>query len=115
MPWIKGGIVQVGSALPLVQEAALVLGLVGYGQAHKEMMRFGPFHMRVAGSQFIHEDLPQADNRVDLDPSVRDFLGLPAARITYSPHRHEEAAARLIAPQLEALHAAAPGGDRRRA
>ena len=35
------------------------------------------------------EDLPQAVNRVDLDPAVRDARGFPVARITYGPHRHE--------------------------
>ena len=35
------------------------------------------------------EDLPQAANRVDLDPSVCDAWGLPAGRVTYAPHRHE--------------------------
>jgi choline dehydrogenase-like flavoprotein len=35
------------------------------------------------------EDLPQATNRVDLDPTVRDARGYPVARITFKPHRHE--------------------------
>ena len=44
------------------------------------------------------EDLPQATNRVDLDPSVRDAWGLPAGRVTYAPHRHELAASAYAAP-----------------
>lgn len=109
VPWFKGGIVQVGSAIPPLMESALLLGLVGWGQSHKDLMRYGVFHNRIAGSQFIHEDLPQADNRVDLDPDVTDFLGLPSARITYSPHAHEEAAARHYGPLLEQIHASIPG------
>jgi choline dehydrogenase-like flavoprotein len=109
VPWIKGGIVQVGSALPPLMEADLLLGVTGWGATHKALMRFGLFHQRIAGSQLIHEDLPQADNRVDLDPGVTDFLGLPSARITYSPHRHEQAAALHYGPQLEAVHAAVDG------
>lgn len=35
------------------------------------------------------EDLAQPTNTVDLDPSVRDARGVPVARITYRPHRHE--------------------------
>jgi choline dehydrogenase-like flavoprotein len=35
------------------------------------------------------EDLPQATNRVDIDPSIRDFRGMPVARTSYEPHLHE--------------------------
>lgn len=108
-PYVKAGIVQTGSGAPLLAEAATYAGLVGYGSDHKQLMRAGFMHARVAGSQLIHEDLPQPDNRVDLDPGVRDFHGFPAARITYSPHRHEKAAATLLGPKLAAYHAASPG------
>jgi choline dehydrogenase-like flavoprotein len=47
------------------------------------------------------EDLPQADNRIDLDPQVRDIWGFPAGRVTYRPHRHEIACAQHWAPRLE--------------
>jgi choline dehydrogenase-like flavoprotein len=49
------------------------------------------------------EDLPQASNRIDLDPSVTDVYGLPAGRVTYAPHRHEIACAEHWAPRLEAV------------
>jgi choline dehydrogenase-like flavoprotein len=109
LPYVKGGLIQVGSGAPPLQEALMLGAYVGYGLPHKVLMRLGPIHARVAGSQLIHEDLPQADNRVDLDPDVRDFRGLPAARITYSPHRHEQVAAMLLGAQVEAFSAAAPG------
>jgi choline dehydrogenase-like flavoprotein len=109
VPYIKGGIIQTGSGAPLVQEAALYSGFVGYGDRHKQLMRIGFVHSKVAGSQLVHEDLPQADNRVDLDPDVRDFHGFPAARITYSPHQHEKAAAKLLGSKMAAYHALSPG------
>jgi len=49
------------------------------------------------------EDLPQATNRVDLDPSVKDAWGLPAGRVTYAPHRHELVASDHAAPLHEAV------------
>jgi choline dehydrogenase-like flavoprotein len=49
------------------------------------------------------EDLPQATNRVDFDPHLRDVWGFPAGRVTYSPHRHEVACAEHWAPRLEAV------------
>jgi choline dehydrogenase-like flavoprotein len=110
VPYVKGGLVQVGGAVPLFGEAALYAGIVGYGRRHKEAMRVGLLHAKVGGSQLVGEDLPQAENRIDLDPGVKDFHGFPAARITYSPHRHEQAAALLLGPRLEAFHALTPGG-----
>jgi choline dehydrogenase-like flavoprotein len=47
------------------------------------------------------EDLPQATNRVDLDPSVRDVWGFPAGRVTYRPHLHDVACSHHWAPRLE--------------
>lgn len=109
VPWISGGIVQTGSAVPLLTEAIMLAGYLGYGTLHKQVMRLGLLHERIAGSQILQEDLPQADNRVDLDPSVRDFLGFPSARITYSPHRHEKAGATLLGAKMQAYHALSPG------
>jgi choline dehydrogenase-like flavoprotein len=109
VPYIAGGIVQVGSGAPLLQEAILLAAFTGHGLMHKQLMRLGPVHSRVAGSQLVHEDLPQATNRVDLDPGVRDLHGFPSARITYSPHRHEQVAAQVLGAQLLAAHEATPG------
>ena len=109
VPYIAGGIVQLGSAIPLVGAATMIAGYTGYGAAHKRLMEAGLLHARTAGSQLIHQDLPQADNRVDLDPAVKDFLGVPAARITYSPHQHEKAAAIYLGARMQAIHQLAPG------
>jgi choline dehydrogenase-like flavoprotein len=109
VPYVKGGLVQVGGALTLMTEAGLYAGTLGWGMAHKQAMKQGVLHRRIGGSQLVHEDLPQAENRIDLDPEVRDHNGFPAARITYSPHQHEKAAAQLLGPKLEAMHLLAPG------
>jgi choline dehydrogenase-like flavoprotein len=109
VPYVKGGLVQVGSGLPLLTEASTYAGIIGWGRSHKRAMKLGILHRRVAGSQFVGEDLPQADNRIDLDPRIRDFNGFPAARITYSPHQHEKAAIILLGARMEAWHAAVRG------
>lgn len=109
VPWIKGGLIQLGGSMPLFTEAELYAGAAGYGIAHKLLMKAGLLHSQVGGSQLIHEDLPQAENRVDLDPKITDHNGFPAARITYSPHQHEKAAAILLGVRLELIHALAPG------
>jgi choline dehydrogenase-like flavoprotein len=109
LPWLKGGLVQVAGGIPLLTEAALYGGYSGPGLEHKLLMKQQLLHNRIAGSQLVQEDLPQAHNRVDLDPQVTDYRGFPAARITYSPHQHEKAGATLLGARLEAMHALAPG------
>lgn len=109
VPYIKGAIVQLGSGLPLLAEANNYAGFGVSGAAHKLLMRLSPLRKRVAGLQMVGEDLPQANNRIDLDPKVRDFRGLPAARVTYAPHQHDKAAALFFTAKLEAMCLAAPG------
>jgi choline dehydrogenase-like flavoprotein len=108
VPYVVGGLIQLGSGAPPVQGASTLGAYAGYGTALKQAMKVG-LHAGIAGSQLVHQDLPQAANRVDLDPKVKDFLGTPAARITYSPHRHEQAAAALLGARMQLAHQAAPG------
>jgi choline dehydrogenase-like flavoprotein len=75
----------------------------------KQLLRGLALRDHIAGMQMIGEDLPQHANRVDLDPHVRDFHGLPVPRITYSSHKHELAASAYFGPQLAAICKAAPG------
>jgi choline dehydrogenase-like flavoprotein len=42
----------------------------------------------MAVAMVLH-DMPQHDNRVDLDDRVVDAWGLPVARITLTPHRND--------------------------
>lgn len=52
-------------------------------------------------------DLPVENNRVDLDPTVKDGWGLPAARITHKSHANDLALAKWqIAKNAEILDAA---------
>jgi choline dehydrogenase-like flavoprotein len=58
----------------------------------------------VAGTQAyilgVCEDLPRAENRVDLDPTVKDVYGLPVARVTYANHPNDVAVGAYVAGQL---------------
>ena len=109
VPYIKGALVQLGSGLPLMTEAMSYAGFGATGLMHKQLMRLSPMRLRIAGLQMVGEDMPQADNRIDLDPTVKDHHGLPVARVTYAPHAHDKAAAQYFAPRLEAMCLAAPG------
>jgi choline dehydrogenase-like flavoprotein len=110
VPYVKGGLIQVGGSLPVLLEAYQYAGFgAPPGLFHKTLMRSGVVRRKLAAIQFVGEDLAQANNRVDLDPEVRDWRGLPAPRVTWSPHAHEVAAARYFSPLIEAFLLAAPG------
>jgi choline dehydrogenase-like flavoprotein len=99
LPFIKGGLVEHGGAAHPTLEAKFY----PWGPTHKEMMRASPMRDHLVGFTMQGEDLPQPTNRVDLDPDVRDVHGLPVARVTYHPHRHELVASAFYAPKLEAI------------
>ena len=46
------------------------------------------FNHSMAAAMVVH-DMPQHENRVELDDSVKDAWGLPVARITLEPHEND--------------------------
>lgn len=108
LPYVVGGVIQVGGGAAPITTAKMLAAYLGHGLPLKQVLKVGT-HSSIVGSQLVHQDLPQADNRVDLDPQVTDLHGVPAARITYSPHLHEVAASVLLGARLEAMHLLAPG------
>ncbi len=108
VPYLKGALIQIGSGLPLLTEAYTYGGFTDFGLPHKNLMRQSPMRLRIAGVQFVGEDLPQADNRVDLDPEVKDWHGLPSPRVTYAPHQHEKAGSQFFGPRIQAMLMATP-------
>jgi choline dehydrogenase-like flavoprotein len=64
------------------------------------------FNHSMAVSMVVH-DMPQHENRVDLDDKVVDAWGLPVARITLTPHENDLAMGRfLVDRDAEILEAA---------
>jgi choline dehydrogenase-like flavoprotein len=64
------------------------------------------FNHSMAVAMVVH-DMPQHENRVDLDEHVTDAWGLPVARITLTPHPNDLAQGRfLIDRNAEILEAA---------
>lgn len=66
----------------------------------KQLLVESPFHAHIAVLIMQAEDAPQAKNRVDLDPTVRDVFGLPVTRLTYASHRFELDASAHYRPLL---------------
>jgi len=110
LPYLKGGICEVGGGLTLLTEAQIYASLPStWGTVLKNLMRTSIFRAHLAGLSMVGEDMPQEANVVDLDPTVRDVHGLPVPRITYSAHRHELVASAFYGPKLQAICQAAPG------
>ena len=96
-----GGIVEFGAASELISEAkTYALTLAQRGERLKDFMQQSPLRDHLKGLTMQAEDAPQLTNYVDLDPSVRDVYGLPAARITYQSHDWELAAREFYTPKL---------------
>ena len=107
LPWIKGGLVEHCTPSMVITEAKVY----PWGAEHRRRMRDSPMRERFLGFCMQGEDLPQLNNRVDLDPSVRDFRGLPVARATYEPHRHEAVASQHHGDRLASIVRAAGGSN----
>ncbi len=65
-----------------------------WGAAAKQSDRDN-FNHSMAVAMVLH-DMPRHDNRVDLDDKVSDAWGLPAARITLTPHENDLTQGRFL-------------------
>jgi len=99
LPYFRGGLTEHGGGASPVMEGVYT----SPGIAHTREMLDSSMRDRMWAFTVQGEDLPQATNRIDLDPSVRDVHGFPAGRATYDVHPHEVVASRYYAPKLEAV------------
>ena len=97
LPWLRGGVVEHGAGPGPIDEA----GTYPPGEGHTRSMADSALRRRLWAFTVQGEDLSQATNRIDLDPTVRDAWGFPAGRVTYAPHRHELAASDYAGPLHE--------------
>ncbi len=120
LPYVRGGIMELGGSQDPIAEANIYRFLLEtihsadqtgqatppFGTRFKALMRSSPLRDRLAGVSMVGEDLPYATNRVDL-AGVKDYRGVPVARLTYSPGQHEQVAVAFCASQITALMKAA--------
>ncbi len=104
-----GGIVEFGTSSRKISDevSSAMLRMRLRGDALRAWLRDSPLGAHNAALILQGEDAPQLDNRVDLDPELRDIHGLPIPRITYRAHAFELEARRVYAPKLMQLHQAA--------
>ena len=74
------------------------------GASFKQLIAESPFSAHIAILLMHAEDAPQATNRIDLDPNVRDVFGLPVPRVTYKNHAFELDAVAYYKPLMLRIH-----------
>jgi choline dehydrogenase-like flavoprotein len=100
--YVRGGVVELGGQIRPVREGIEYPYLL-----HKALMVDGSYRRRIASVSMMGEDVPVFDNRVELDPDVKDVYGRPAPRITYARHPHDQAVVDRYMPKLSAIAMAA--------
>lgn len=107
--FVSGGhIAAAGVGIPLPINWGLP-GKATWGAEAKQVDR-DYFNHSMAVAMVLH-DMPQHDNRVDLDDSVVDAWGLPVARITLTPHENDLAQGRFLVDRCGEILEAAGGKD----
>jgi choline dehydrogenase-like flavoprotein len=71
-----------------------------WGRAHKEFMR--QCYRRSIAIQGPTQEIPIAESRVDIDPKVKDFWGMPVARLSGGKHPKTLETAAAMAEKAEA-------------
>jgi gluconate 2-dehydrogenase alpha chain len=117
LPYIRGGLMELGGSQDPIAEAQSYQTLLGFiraakpfGTEFKQLMRASILRDRLAGCSLIGHDLPYLSHTVTLDPTVRDVFGLPVARITWSAGKHEQVAQQFWIPRLTAMLTRAGAG-----
>lgn len=104
-----GGICEFGApqGLPITEDGLVFTQQLPaafgrrFGQGLKNALRDTALSQHLVGLIMQGEDAPQLSNRVDLDPQLRDVVGLPAPRITYANHAYEKSARLFYVPFMK--------------
>lgn len=102
---LKGGV--VACAGPSAGEPVGVGGLVSlaltlpWGESHVPALQ-GAFGRQIFLGM-VGDDVPQRQNRVTLDPNVKDVYGLPVARVAQLPHPRDLAVLATAAPIMQQI------------
>jgi choline dehydrogenase-like flavoprotein len=86
--------------LPYQFVSAIPPGVPQWGQGHKDFMRQG--YRRSIAIQGPTQEIPIAESRVEVDAKVKDFWGLPVARLSGGKHPKTMETAAAMAEKAEA-------------
>ncbi len=102
---LKAGV--VAAAGPSAGEPLGIGGLVSlagtlpWGEAHIPALQNAFGHQIYLG--MVGDDVPQLQNRVTLDPKVRDVYGLPVPRVEQTPHQRDLAVIATAGPIMQQI------------
>ncbi|MDZ7638154.1 MAG: GMC family oxidoreductase [Bryobacterales bacterium] len=87
--------------LPIQTINSMPPGVPSWGKAHKDFMRrFYRHHLSFRGPT---QEMPSFDSRVQVDPKVTDFWGIPVARMSGGKHPHTLEIADAMCVKAEAI------------
>jgi gluconate 2-dehydrogenase alpha chain len=107
-----GGVIEFGCSqgLSITEDGGVIafqLAQAGaalrHGIALKNALRDAPLTQHLISMIMQAEDSPHVDNRVDLDPTVRDVWGYPVPRVTYKPHPYELQTREFYIPYMRSV------------
>jgi choline dehydrogenase-like flavoprotein len=100
-PGLRGGAMLANEFIRLpIQFAGMAPpGTPKWGPAHKEFMRRR--YRRNVSIKGPTQDMPMFDSRVEADPKVRDYWGIPVARLSGTRHPHTLEIGRAMAEKAE--------------
>lgn len=86
--------------LPYQFVSMVPAGKPRWGKAHKDFMRDA--YRRAIAIQGPTQEMPVFDSRVEVDPAIKDFWGIPVARLSGSRHSHTIEISSVMAGRAEA-------------
>jgi choline dehydrogenase-like flavoprotein len=75
-------------------------GVPRWGRAHKQFMR--QWYRRSIGVMGPVQEMPVFESRVQVDPLVRDYWGIPVARLSGHRHPNDQVVGKFLASKAEA-------------
>jgi gluconate 2-dehydrogenase alpha chain len=100
--FIRGAVIFASNGnLPIANSRNVPPGLPTWGPEYKKWLRTNGDSVGMIFAQV--EPLPYEANFLDLDPDVKDPLGMPVVRVTYSLQDNEIAAQNYILAKLEEI------------
>ena len=101
-PGLAGGAMLANEFIRLPYQFVSMIppGLPRWGRAHKDYMRSA--YRRAIAVQGPTQEMPVFDARVEVDPAVRDYWGIPVARLSGGKHPHTIEIGTVMAAKAEA-------------
>ncbi len=100
-PGLRGGAMLANEFIRLPYQAVdMPPNGIRWGKAHKDFMRKA--YRRTIKIMGPTQEMPVFDSRVQLDPSVKDFWGMPVAQLSGYQHPHTLEIAGVMATKAEA-------------